>query len=83
MRIAIRVRHFVPLDLSALELVDQVCADEKLIADCSVVISWPVPGVIKADLRANHDRISDVLCGIHRIFGVLGRDSGTLPLLVV
>lgn len=67
----------------ALELVDQVRADEKLIAGRSVVISGAIPGVVKTDLRPNHNCVANILRRVQRIFGVLGWDAGALSLLVV
>ena len=69
--------------LVVLELVDYVHAKEQLVPALPGVVPARIPGVIEAQLRAEHHRAADVFGRKERVLGVLAGDSGALPLLVV
>jgi hypothetical protein len=48
-----------------------------------VVVSLPIPRVIKTEFRPEHNRCADVSGEIKRIFRIFPDNSGTLPFLVV
>jgi hypothetical protein len=71
------------LTLNKSKLVDQVHAEKELIARLPIVVCLFIPGVIKAEFWAKHNRGPDVLGDVERIFSVLRSESSTLALLVV
>jgi hypothetical protein len=65
------------------KFVDHIHAEKELISGISVVVSLPIPRVIEAKFRTEHNRGPDVSGEIKRIFRILPGDAGTLPFLIV
>lgn len=76
-------QHFAEPLRPLSKFVDHVHAEKELVSGISVVVSLPIPRVIEAKFRTEHNRGPDVSGEIKRIFRIFPGDPGTLPFLVI
>ena len=65
------------------KFVDHIHPEKELVSGRSVVVSLPIPRMIKTEFRPKHNRAADVSGEIKRIFRIFPGDPGTLSFLIV